>query len=110
VSSCVFGNVKKSGEGGIRTLGTVARTPVFETGPIGHSGTSPKQLLLYFQWLPAYDGLRFDFLPLSFTPFAGGNLMPRKPTLRRKKVGKSVYWFTKAGGETYFGNVANLNL
>jgi hypothetical protein len=34
--------------------------------------------------------------------------MPRKPTLRRKKVGKSVYWFTKAGGETYFGNVADL--
>ena len=30
-----------SGEGGIRTLGDVAATPVFETGPIGHSGTSP---------------------------------------------------------------------
>ena len=29
------------GEGGIRTHGTVARTPVFETGPIDHSGTSP---------------------------------------------------------------------
>ena len=33
---------KTSGEGGIRTLGDVAATPVFETGPIGHSGTSPK--------------------------------------------------------------------
>ena len=33
--------VKKSGEGGIRTLGDIAATPVFETGPIGHSGTSP---------------------------------------------------------------------
>ena len=32
---------QSSGEGGIRTLGTVARTPVFETGPIDHSGTSP---------------------------------------------------------------------
>jgi hypothetical protein len=31
----------RSGEGGIRTLGTVARTPVFETGPFNHSGTSP---------------------------------------------------------------------
>jgi site-specific recombinase XerD len=32
--------------------------------------------------------------------------MPRKPTLRRKKVGRSEYWFTKAGGnDTYFGNV-----
>src|SRR5436305_5062990 len=30
-----------SGEGGIRTLGGVAATPVFETGPIGRSGTSP---------------------------------------------------------------------
>src|SRR5216684_7130824 len=30
-----------SGEGGIRTLGELAPTPVFETGPIGHSGTSP---------------------------------------------------------------------
>ena len=32
------------GEGGIRTLGTVARTTVFETVPIDHSGTSPKTL------------------------------------------------------------------
>src|SRR5262245_12427030 len=31
----------ESGEGGIRTLGSIAATPVFETGPIGHSGTSP---------------------------------------------------------------------
>jgi integrase len=32
--------------------------------------------------------------------------MPRKPTLRRKKVGRSEYWFTKAGGsDTYFGNI-----
>src|SRR6516165_9565389 len=30
-----------NGEGGIRTLGTLACTPVFETGPIGRSGTSP---------------------------------------------------------------------
>src|SRR5262245_34716651 len=39
VSRCVA-----SGEGGIRTLGRLAPTPVFETGPIGHSGTSPKPL------------------------------------------------------------------
>ena len=32
------------GEGGIRTLGTVARTTVFETVPIDHSGTSPIRL------------------------------------------------------------------
>ena len=31
------------GEGGIRTHGTVARTTVFETAPIDHSGTSPQR-------------------------------------------------------------------
>ncbi len=31
--------------------------------------------------------------------------MPRHPKLRKKKIGKSVYWFTKAGGDTYFGSV-----
>ena len=35
---CSFG-----GETGIRTLGTVARTPHFECGPIGHSGISPNR-------------------------------------------------------------------
>ena len=29
------------GEGGIRTLGTLARSTVFETAPFDHSGTSP---------------------------------------------------------------------
>lgn len=32
---------KLSGEGGIRTPGTVAGTPVFETGTFGRSATSP---------------------------------------------------------------------
>src|SRR5262249_25642964 len=35
-----------SGEGGIRTLGRIAPTPVFETGPIGHSGTSPVEVII----------------------------------------------------------------
>ena len=30
------------GERGIRTLGTLARTTVFETAPFDHSGTSPQ--------------------------------------------------------------------
>jgi hypothetical protein len=30
------------GEGGIRTHGTVTRTPDFESGPFDHSGTSPR--------------------------------------------------------------------
>ena len=32
------------GEGGIRTHGTLASTPVFKTGAINHSATSPKSL------------------------------------------------------------------
>ena len=31
----------KSGEAGIRTLGTLTGTPVFKTGAIGRSATSP---------------------------------------------------------------------
>ncbi len=31
------------GEGGIRTLGTVARTPHFECGAFDHSATSPQR-------------------------------------------------------------------
>jgi hypothetical protein len=34
-------NYLTGGEGGIRTHGTLTRTLVFETSPIGHSGTSP---------------------------------------------------------------------
>ena len=35
-----------SGEGGIRTLGTVSRTTVFETATIDRSATSPKGLTM----------------------------------------------------------------
>jgi integrase len=31
--------------------------------------------------------------------------MPRQPKLRKKKTGTATYWFTGAGGDTYFGNV-----
>jgi integrase len=31
--------------------------------------------------------------------------MPRQPKLRKKKVGRATYWYTEAGGPTYFGNV-----
>ena len=31
------------GEGGIRTLGTLASSTVFETAPFDHSGTSPHE-------------------------------------------------------------------
>ena len=36
-----MGERGNGGEGGIRTHGTLARTTVFETVPIDHSGTSP---------------------------------------------------------------------
>ena len=36
----------KSGGGGIRTHGTLARTTVFKTAPINRSGTPPK----LFNW------------------------------------------------------------
>ena len=48
------------GEGGIRTLDTVARMPDFESGAFDHSATSPMSLIskgyivfsrLCFEWL-----------------------------------------------------------
>jgi hypothetical protein len=33
----------RGGEGGIRTLGTVTRTPLFESGTLNHSDTSPRR-------------------------------------------------------------------
>jgi hypothetical protein len=39
--------LKNGGETGIRTLGTLARTTVFETAPFDHSGISPRMT-----WLP----------------------------------------------------------
>ena len=36
----------KSGKTGIRTLGTVARSPHFECGPIDHSGIFPSAKLV----------------------------------------------------------------
>jgi hypothetical protein len=35
--------------------------------------------------------------------------MPRQPKLRKKRTGKTTYWFTKAGGDTYFGSVEGVS-
>ena len=35
-------------------------------------------------------------------------VMPRQPKLRKKKVGKTTYWYTEAGCRTYFGNVVDV--
>ena len=37
-----FFDYKIGGEGGIRTLGTLASTPAFQAGSFDHSDTSPK--------------------------------------------------------------------
>ena len=58
-----------SGEGGIRTLGRISPTPVFETGPIGHSGTSPKLRTIDPGHLGEQDKEWAEALPLWFTPF-----------------------------------------
>ena len=34
--------------------------------------------------------------------------MPRVPKLRKKKIGKTTYWYTEAGVSTYFGNVEEM--
>jgi integrase len=35
--------------------------------------------------------------------------VPRHPVLRKKTVNNSTYWFTKAGGDTYFGNIEEMS-
>ena len=39
---------RSGGEGGIRTPGTVSRTPVFKTGAFNRSATSPALLQFYY--------------------------------------------------------------
>ena len=47
-----------SGERGIRTPGTVARTPHFECGPFDHSGISPN-----------LSGCKYSSFYLFYTPY-----------------------------------------
>ncbi len=59
------------GERGIRTPGTVARTPHFECGPIDHSGTSP-----------------FSFAPQPAKPFGAGiRAKPARGSFRSANIG-----------------------
>ena len=48
------------GRGGIRTHGTVSRTPVFKTGSLNHSDTLPvataRRLAKVVGWLYSYSG------------------------------------------------------
>src|SRR2546430_169150 len=103
---CNNQRIEKSGEGGIRTLGRISPTPVFETGPIGRSGTSPVDFTSCriesygISLIRSRVNCRFR-LPDSIREVP----MPRQSKLRKKKVGKTTYWYTETGGETYFGNV-----
>jgi hypothetical protein len=47
-------SVGGGGERGIRTLGTVARTTVFETVPFDRSGISPKNGLRKYDLIPTF--------------------------------------------------------
>jgi hypothetical protein len=51
----------------------------------------------------------FRLAPLTY-PFQRREVtVARQPKLRKKKIGPTTYWFTKAGGETYFGNVQDVS-
>src|SRR5436190_4446987 len=68
------GSGSSGGEGGIRTHGTLARTTVFETVPIDHSGTSPSGRLYGSQIGPAMAPSSVDlqgFLRIFRAPSAG---------------------------------------
>ena len=45
VIQCLGSINRNGGEGGIRTHGTLARSPVFKTGAFDHSATSPNYLI-----------------------------------------------------------------
>jgi hypothetical protein len=54
------------GEGGIRTPGTLSGTPVFKTGAINHSATSPASTVLL---QAEFRALRFQFVAGYLVPF-----------------------------------------
>ena len=67
--------------------------------------TLPQDLPLVLSDFTAYhENSQGDFT-LFVYPFRFRRTMPRQPKLRNKKVGASVYWYTKTGGDTYFGSV-----
>jgi hypothetical protein len=63
------------GEGGIRTHGRLSPTPVFETGPIGHSGTSPLALSVTGTCAAVQEALAVTF-PGSSGVHAQHGLLP----------------------------------
>lgn len=90
---------KIRGEGGIRTLGRLASTPVFETGPIGRSGTSPdtghgSEITMETQrsetLIPSLLGYRFEFSHQDFDALPGFRVAVDKSdqmAVRRIEIG-----------------------
>ena len=70
------------GEGGIRTLGTLASSTVFETAPFDHSGTSPQFIAGFFECLEGENQQKVTFLSL----LSGGLLSERLPNAAMRAV------------------------
>src|SRR5208282_1422184 len=66
------------GEGGIRTLGTVSRTPVFKTGAFNHSATSPELLQFYYS-----PNCHAYFVPFGYTRILLSSPVLNGPWLRK---------------------------
>ena len=80
---------KYGGERGIRTLGTVARTTVFETAPFDHSGTSPRRFRALSGQVWAQKGGRTIHIPLAKLKRAGKEIPRRNTTMfKRCNAGK----------------------
>jgi hypothetical protein len=72
------------GEGGIRTHGTLARTTVFETVPIDHSGTSPRGPLI--GWLNRRRNSSDDGSAAKRRPGAGAQKFAKKLTVFKEHL------------------------
>ena len=77
--------VKIGGRGGIRTPGTVSRTPDFESGAFNRSATLPF----------ASEANRYAIAQGAANPFAGAGILPFK--IRGKPADRTVeFWNTQS--------------
>ena len=83
---------RENGEGGIRTLGRIAPTPVFETGPFGRSGTSPSPGLAagWLQWSGGGSNSQpshceRDALPVELPPLIANQHYMRQKSVRTRR-------------------------
>ena len=57
--------MENGGEGGIRTHGTLSRTPVFKTGAFNRSATSPRISAVFTGFDPVRPPQVYDFCVLT---------------------------------------------